>query len=357
MEAAVDVTLVVPCYNTERFLDQALTSAEQNASCRMEILVIDDGSTDGSPDIMRAHERRDPRVRVIRKRNEGYGATVNRGLREAQGTYVAILEPDDYVEPKAYDDMFSLATYSGFPDVIKAPYWRVLSQGGTDSWRAYSYLRGRVHHVNDAFLLAAEPQLIQYHPSVWSALYRRDFLERERIAFVEAPGAGWVDNPFSVETLAAAGSIVYTDTAFYCYREDLANASSATISARLMIDRWNERQDALERRHIMDVGVIKANYVVALRFFARMFLNNALEDPKLFEDACAMARRMEPEVLRTVDCVHPAVIRHVLDMASSTLEEPATARYAAHLATEAWWALRTNGIKFLAHNLMLTRES
>ena len=111
---AVDVTVVIPCYNTEAYLDEALTSAEQNDCVALEILVLNDGSTDGSLEIMRAHEAADPRVRVIDKQNQGYGASVNRGIDEARGTYVAILEPDDWVEPHMYDDLFEFGVRSGF---------------------------------------------------------------------------------------------------------------------------------------------------------------------------------------------------------------------------------------------------
>ena len=120
-----DVTVVVPCYNTERYLDQALSSAERNDRIALEIIVVNDGSTDGSLAIMRRHEARDHRVRVIDKPNGGYGQAVNRGFLEARGTYVAILEPDDYVLPHMYDDLFDLARSNACPDMVKSSYWRV----------------------------------------------------------------------------------------------------------------------------------------------------------------------------------------------------------------------------------------
>ena len=355
-ETRIDVSVVVPCYNAARFLDQALCSVEQNSVCNLEVIVLDDGSTDDSLAIMRRHEARDARVRVIHKRNEGYGATVNRGFAAARGTYVAVLEPDDWAVSGAYDKLFELARAHGMPDVVKATYWRVLSRGDADGERAYGYLRGRIRKAGRRIRLADEPQLIQYHPSIWSALYARDFLEREGIEMVEAPGAGWVDNPFCVETMCAATSIVYTDEAYYCYREDLATASSAHVSARLMIDRWNERQDVLDSRGIQEEGILRANAIVALRFFARMLETDALEDEELRHDARAMARRLDPSVLGTIDCISPGVIAEVLRLADVWGDAPSAGPYLAHLAREAAWALRQNGPAFLVHNLMLARE-
>ena len=353
----VDVTVIVPCYNTQRYLDQALTSAEQNMSCNLEILAINDGSTDDSLDIMKRHAVRDPRVRVIDKPNQGYGATVNRGIDEARGTYVAVLEPDDWALPRSYDDLFALARAHGTPNVVKSAYWRVMSRGKADNMMAYGYLHGRVKKVAKPLVLAQEPQLIQYHPSIWSAMYEREYLVREGVRMIEAPGAGWVDNPFCVASLAAAQSIVYTDDAYYCYREDLSTASSATVSARLMIDRWNDRQDVLDARGIGDVGINKANVVVGLRFFANMLRSNALEDPAILKDAQRMARRMDDALVSTVDCISPEVICSVLQLAESTGTVPSKMRYAAHLAREAHWALSNNGIRFFIHNLTLARNS
>lgn len=356
----VDVTVIVPCYNTERYLDQALCSIEQNGLCRLEILVLNDGSTDGSLRIMQAHAARDARVRVINKPNQGYGATVNRGIDEARGTYVAVFEPDDYALPHMYDELMELAYAFDTPDVVKSCYWRVITQGGSRKWRAYGYLHGRVHTKGRCFTLADEPGLIQYHPSLWSALYNRAYLQREGIRFVEAPGAGWVDNPFTTEALAAARSIVYTDKAYYCYREDLATASSAVVPARIMIDRWNDRQDALERHGVTNKGILRANAIVGLRFFARMLDSDELADDDLHCDAKAMAARLAPYVDETIDCIPPRVVAQVLDLAAcangGVAPSCTSAAYYAHLVRETAWALRNNGVRFLAHNLLLARR-
>ena len=354
---SIDVTVIVPCYNTQRYVDQALTSAEQNMSSNLEILAINDGSTDGSLDILKRHAARDVRVRVIDKPNQGYGATVNRGIDEARGTYVTVLEPDDWVLPRTYDDLFALACAHGRPNVVKSAYWRVMSNEKSDGMRAYGYLRGRVGKVGEPFVLGDEPQLIQYHPSIWSALYEREYLAREGVRMIEAPGAGWVDNPFCVASLATAKSIVYTDDAYYCYREDLATASSAAVSSRLMIDRWNDRQDVLDARGIGDEGIRRANVIVGLRFFANILKSGALEDPTLLDDARRMAKRMDDALVCTIDCISPDVVARVLKLAGSNAPALPKARYAAHLAREASWALRNNGMRFFVHNLTLAKNS
>ena len=150
MAGRIDVTVVVPCFNTETYLDQALSSIEANDRCALEILAINDGSTDGSLAIMRSHEAADSRVRVIDKPNQGYGATVNRGFAEARGTYVAIVEPDDWVEPHMYDDLvdfaraFSPALGPDAPDMVKTPYWRVVGCNTGHERKLHCIYYGRV---------------------------------------------------------------------------------------------------------------------------------------------------------------------------------------------------------------------
>ena len=99
------LTVIVPTYNAELYLSQAIGSLLSENNIELEILAINDGSTDGSLAIMQDFASRDSRIRVIDKPNEGYGATCNLGIREAKGDWVAILEPDDWIEPGMYSDM------------------------------------------------------------------------------------------------------------------------------------------------------------------------------------------------------------------------------------------------------------
>lgn len=121
------LTVIVPTYNAEPYLSQALGSLLNEKNIELEILAINDGSTDNSLDIMQDFAARDSRVRVIDKANQGYGATCNLGIREAKGDWIAILEPDDWIEPEMYSDTLAFAKREfGDPnklDIIETPYW------------------------------------------------------------------------------------------------------------------------------------------------------------------------------------------------------------------------------------------
>lgn len=343
----VDVTVVVPCYNTERFLDQALTSAEQNTRCELEILVLNDGSTDDSLRIMREHEARDRRIRVIDKPNQGYGATVNRGIDEALGTYVTILEPDDWVMPHMYDDLFEYArSFGELPDVVKSPYWRVwMPTTSHERLLHCSYYR-RIDPPHQPFTLSECPRVVQHHPSIWSALYLREFLDAMSIRMLEVPGAGWVDNPFLFETMCQARTIVYRDVPYYCYREDLPGSSSATRVLELSLVRWNDMCDVVDRVCPDDFGIRRALTVIGFRYAGEAIGRGALEDERLHAMMSDMFRRMDPEAILSLQNVSPQLRRLSFELAGREVPRISGLGYARGLVEEFGYSISTNGPGF-----------
>ena len=103
------VSIIVPIYNVERYLDQCLDSIEAQTYKNLEIICINDGSTDNSLCIIEKHAAADPRYRVIDKENGGYGVGCNLGISEATGTWISIVEPDDWLDPHMYEDMLAFA--------------------------------------------------------------------------------------------------------------------------------------------------------------------------------------------------------------------------------------------------------
>lgn len=116
------ISLLIPIYNVESYLAECLDSALAQTFTDIEIICIDDGSTDSSPEILARYAAKDPRIRVITKANSGYGDSMNQGLAAARGTYIAILESDDIFEPDALEHLYNLATNNNVP-VAKADFW------------------------------------------------------------------------------------------------------------------------------------------------------------------------------------------------------------------------------------------
>ena len=120
------ISVLVPICNSEQYLEQALDSLIAQTFTDFEALCINDGSTDGSLDIIKRYMEKDQRFRLIDKENSGYGASMNLGIDTARGEYIGILEPDDFFEPNALELLYSLvkgASADAPVDVAKANYW------------------------------------------------------------------------------------------------------------------------------------------------------------------------------------------------------------------------------------------
>lgn len=303
LEGDVHLSVIVPCYNQATYLREGLESVLENDEIEMEVIVVDDGSDDTSPDIAQAIASVDPRVRLVRIPNGGYGHAVNIGLSKACGVYVAIFEPGDYVLPHMYDSLVRLAEESmaggnDLPDVMKSSYWRIIRSGTPHETQMHCSYYKRVGHADGSqFEIADEPQLLRHHPSVWSALYRRSFLDTFGIRMMEAPGAGWVDGPFMYETLCRARSIAYTDEAWYCYREDLAGSSSSGDVSLLSAERWHDMMDVVERIGIDDTGVLSALHLTGFRYIQRIFDDGGWDKPDEMEAVCGIFARMDLDVV------------------------------------------------------------
>lgn len=348
----IDVSVVIPCYNTEKFLDQALASAEQNDRISLEIIVINDGSTDGSLEIMRAHEAADPRVRVIDRTNHGYGAEVNRGFDEARGTYVGILEPDDWVAPHMYDDLFEYGmsfSYTGaMPDIIKSPYTRVVLPETPNQYLCNCSYYKRVDPGFQPFRLSDAPHLIQHHPSIWSALYRKGFLEEKGIRFMEVPGAGWVDNPFLVETLCQTDAIAYLDTCYYCYREDTTEKALAFAERNplLPLERWCDMAEVLERLGVADESVWRAQNLRGITYCCTAIEANGLDYPGLREKVVGIFSAMDPALVLDDPRIKPGEKRLFCELLGLPEPDVSDLAYMPELAKQAFYRLRMAGPRF-----------
>jgi glycosyltransferase involved in cell wall biosynthesis len=122
-----DVSVVVPLYNKAEYIERAISSLLKQTYPDFEVVVVDDGSTDGGADIVT--EIAEPRVRMVRQENKGEGAARNRGIRESRGSLIAMLDADDEWDPEFLESVVALA--QRFPDAgIYATGYRSVYRGG-----------------------------------------------------------------------------------------------------------------------------------------------------------------------------------------------------------------------------------
>lgn len=241
---APKVSVLVPIYNVERYLRQCLESAQGQTLRDIEVICINDGSTDGSRAIIQEFLD-DPRFRVIDKPNSGYGASMNIGLDSARGSYIAILESDDFLDASALQDMVELAE-THHADIVKADFYLHWSQPEPRD-ELFGFvspsMAGKVMQPLD------DLRMFYRKSSIWSALYDAAFLRANDVRFLETPGASYQDSGFNFKAWACAKRVVLTQDAFLHYRQD-NEASSVNSPGKVycVCDEYAEMERFLASR-------------------------------------------------------------------------------------------------------------
>ena len=301
-ENAPRVSVVVPIYNVERYLPGCLDAILGQTLSDIEVICVNDGSTDGSGETLASYAARDARIVALDGPNGGYGHAVNRGLDAARGEYVGIVEPDDLVDKHMYEELLHAATLpdGSRADVVKGSYWNYYDlEDGSAPYIEPSNLMSKMPSEPCVIDVHDNCEVLFHHPSVWSAIYRRDFLAEKGIRMIEPKGAGWADNPWFFETLCQAGAISWVPGAYYYYRQTNPDASSYLKDYHLPFDRLRDIRALLDRIGERDPKVLACFYN---REFS--YIKSVLEkfdfpesDPELFSLIRETLASMDRDVL------------------------------------------------------------
>lgn len=295
------ISVIVPVYGVEKYLKECVDSILKQTLDDLEILLIDDGSKDGCPKMIDEYAQKDNRVIAIHKPNGGYGQTCNVGLEKASGEYIAILEPDDYIENNMYEELYKIAKEND-SDIVKSAYYDNLQSPAEQRVTKMGFKNA----PEGTITLKDYPQILSYHPSIWSCIYKREFLNRNNIRFVEAPGAGWTDNPFQVATLCLANRINITNKAYYYWRKVENTESERLKDYTIPFKRSDEIHEWLDEHNISDEGILACLYMRELGYIKLVLeileLKNFLDGHKRIK---AMLGRMDKNIIENSSVVEP----------------------------------------------------
>ena len=213
------VSILVPIYNVEKYLQECLESLLNQTLQDIEIICINDGSTDNSLGIIKEYVKKDSRFKLINKTNSGYGNSMNMGLDIATGEYIGILESDDFANPKMYEDLYKLAKKSNL-DIIKSDWNLYWTKGRTIKADAIKKSK-----CNKVINIDRYKEILNIIPSIWSAIYKREFLTNNNIRFNETAGASYQDTGFAFKVMLTAKSLMLVNDAYVNYRQDNPNSS------------------------------------------------------------------------------------------------------------------------------------
>ncbi|MBR1680398.1 glycosyltransferase [bacterium] len=214
------ISIIVPIYNVEKYLRECLDSLINQTLKDIEIICVNDGSTDSSAQILEEYKLKDSRIKVISKPNSGYGHSMNVGIENASADYIGILESDDISKPEMFNDLYSLITEYDC-DFVKSDYYLYYSQKN-------EIIHNKMIKEKDSFKVTnakENPELLFLTPSIWSAVYKKEFLLKNDIRFLETPGASYQDTSFHDKVFMCADKILLSNKSYVYYRQDNENSS------------------------------------------------------------------------------------------------------------------------------------
>ena len=224
----IPVSVIIPSLNAKEYIAECMDSILNQTLENIEVLCIDAGSTDGTLKVLKEYSSRDSRIKIFLSKKRSYGAQVNQGIINAKGEYISIVETDDYIDSTMLKTLYDLSQYASI-DIVKSSFYHVDDSDSEDVKIVKDTAKNSLESVTNYFKVTDYPIFLEGHPSIWSAIYRRKFLIANKIKFKEEPGGAWVDNPFFYKTAFLAERILYTNEAYYHYRESNPDSSTNNL--------------------------------------------------------------------------------------------------------------------------------
>lgn len=217
----IKVSVIIPVYNMEKYVLRCLNSVVNQTLKDIEIICINDGSTDDSLEIILECAKKDNRIKVIDKINTGYGNSMNIGIEKSTGEYIGIVESDDFILPDMYERLYKVA-FEQSAEIVKANYYNYTTMPIEEN----KYFESLIECKYDQIVKPLEEYKIFYSsPSIWSAIYSKNFLDKNKIRFLNTEGASYQDTSFYFKTCFCAKRMFLIKDAFLFYWLDNENSS------------------------------------------------------------------------------------------------------------------------------------
>lgn len=227
------ISIIVPVYNEEKYLPQCLNSLINQTYQDIEIICVNDGSTDGSLSILELYAAKDERVKIISQTNQGLSEARNIGIKAAQGEWMMFVDSDDWLET---DCCLKVVNLSLGVDLVFFSYIREFRNSSAPKYVLGSVditFRGKKFLMLFERLIAPkgkelrQPDKIDSLSTAWGKLYRKDIIKDQQLKFVSTKEIGTEDLLFNVEYFSFIQCAAYLHDALYHYRK----ATLSTLSS------------------------------------------------------------------------------------------------------------------------------
>lgn len=223
------VSIIVPVYNTEKYLAQCIESILNQTYSKFELLLINDGSTDGSGDLCDTYAKQDRRISVIHQKNAGVSMARNTGLDHACGEYIMFVDSDDYIDPELVEEAHRTIRKSDADIYICGLIVENFQAGKIVSKETYAAKEKSVYSLNELLENMNVSYPAQYIYGPCHKLYRRKAIENEAVRF-DLRLSVWEDFLFNQKVLAKVRSVQISDKVYYHYRKERGDSLSSSFN-------------------------------------------------------------------------------------------------------------------------------
>lgn len=282
----IQISIIVPVYNVEKYLNQCIDSIIRNKDIEIEIILINDGSTDNSLEICEFYSNRFPFIHLLNQTNKGQSVARNEGLKKSKGKYIYFMDSDDFILENSLVDMYILCEKNNL-DIVRAKYHMFLEDLNfnlkSTEWSKYSKLN-KVLNTHEYFIDSVNLGFYEVTPIL--GLIKRDFLISNNIIF--KPNVIMEDHIFTLILLTTQnpGKVMQIDYDFYTYRRR-GNSTTTSPSLKSIVDIIDNSKYMINYVNTLNIELItlkKAAYksISALIYQATsIYISLPLKDKKI----------------------------------------------------------------------------
>lgn len=260
------ISIIIPAYNVENYIETSINSVLNQTYKNIEVIVINDGSTDNTRQILNRFEGKDNRLKIIHKENTGVSDTRNQGIEMATGDYIGFIDSDDEIMPNMYEILYlNIKKYNA--DISHCGF-ELRNKNFSKNFNG----TGNIHIQSQKEALVSLLKGDLFEPAIWNKLYRRKMLENvkfdKRVKFNE-------DLLFNVDAFKNAKKVVFHDLPLYKYIHNPLSASRSTQSYEIQKSVLIVAEELYEKLEGADIEQARNQvYVNKLITIYRAFLDN-----------------------------------------------------------------------------------
>lgn len=291
----IKVSVIVPVWNAEKYLRQCLNSIVNQTLNEIEIILINDGSTDSSLLICQEFAHKDKRVHVYTQSNKGAGLTRNYGIKLARGEYLSFLDADDFFEPNMLEKMYCKAKNTN-ADIVACNFWLFNDEIQKDFTKEWSVRKEKLPSKKVFSAADCPDDILNIFWVVWNQMYKRDFIIEKKLYYQNLKNSN--DVFFVATTLFTSSKITFLDQ--YLVHHRYYNGS--TITRRE--EDWKAPFKAIKA--VKNFLVVRKHYKIFEITFLRKAFNllyscRTMKEPVLGIWQNAMVKNFLPSLFKISD--------------------------------------------------------